>query len=384
MKGIETGVEYLDRELWGNSYFEWALATLAVLLLFAALKSIHARVALLLETQKTKSKRRISVVRTLDSIVDEVSPLFLLVVSVWFVSLWLTLTPSVAAILSGMLRLACLLQAGLLASMALTYIVRQYVRSKNGDPAMRTTGEGLFILLSKITVWSTVFLLTLDNFGVDITALVAGLGVGGIAVALAVQNILGDLFASFSIVMDKPFEVDDFIIIGDYMGTIESIGMKTTRLRSLSGEQVIISNSDLLSSRIRNYKRMNERRVLFAIGVTYDTEEKRLEEIPRMIRNAIEAQDNTRFDRAHFKGFGASSLDFEVVYYVLGADYNLYMDIQQEINLSILREFREAEIDFAFPTRTITFDTASFPSEISLSRPEKRGVQVSQDYAALV
>jgi small-conductance mechanosensitive channel len=177
--------------------------------------------------------------------------------------------------------------------------------------------------------------------------------VGGIAVALAAQNILGDLFASLSIVFDKPFVLGDFIIIGDSMGTVEQIGLKTTRIRSLSGEQLIFSNNDLLSSRIRNFKRMQERRVVFSVGVVYQTTKAQLETIPGILREAVEAQDSTRFDRAHFKEFGDFSLNFEVVYHVLTPDFGKYMDVQQAINFVIFERFDELGIEFAYPTQSI-------------------------------
>jgi small-conductance mechanosensitive channel len=211
-------------------------------------------------------------------------------------------------------------------------------------------------------VWSVVLLLVLDNMGINITALVAGLGVGGIAVALAVQSILGDLFASLSIVLDKPFVVGDFLIIDDYMGSVEHVGLKTTRLRSLTGEQLVLSNTDLLSSRIRNYGRMQERRALFTLGVTYQTPRDKLRQIPEIIREAIEASEKTRFDRSHFKSYGAYSLDFETVYYVLEPDYALYMDIQQAVNLAIHERFEAEGIEFAFPTQTLFVEREAIPS----------------------
>jgi small-conductance mechanosensitive channel len=202
-------------------------------------------------------------------------------------------------------------------------------------------------------IWAFVVLLTLDNLGIDITALVAGLGIGGIAVALAVQNIFGDLFASLSITLDRPFDVGDFLIVGDVLGTVETIGIKSTRLRSLSGEQIVMPNADLLGSRVRNYGRMMERRVLFTIGVTYETPVEAIERIPELIRETIEAQSDTRFDRSHFAKHGAASLDFETVYYVLSPDYNRYMDIQQAINLRLHRQFAKLGIDFAYPTQKL-------------------------------
>jgi small-conductance mechanosensitive channel len=183
--------------------------------------------------------------------------------------------------------------------------------------------------------------------------LIAGLGVGGIAVALAAQNILGDLFASLSIVVDKPFVVGDFIVIDDFLGTVDRIGLKTTRLRSLSGEQLIFSNADLLKSRIRNYRFMRERRIVFSFGVEYETPLPALETIPGTVREIIEAQERTRFDRAHFKSYGASALDFEVVYYVLVPEFNTYMDIQQAINFELFRRFADAGIGFAYPTQKL-------------------------------
>jgi len=193
----------------------------------------------------------------------------------------------------------------------------------------------------------------LDNLGVDITALVAGLGIGGIAVALAAQNVLGDLFASLSIVLDKPFVVGDFLNVDDFLGSVEHVGLKTTRLRSLSGEQLVFSNNDLLNSRIRNYGRMFERRVVFSLGVTYETPPEKLRGIPTIIREAVEAKDKVRFDRAHFQKYGDFALVFEVVYYVLSSDYTLCMDIQQSVNLRIYERFAEEGIEFAYPTQKL-------------------------------
>lgn len=207
--------------------------------------------------------------------------------------------------------------------------------------------------VARVSVWAVVLLLTLDNLGVDITALVAGLGIGGIAVALAVQKVLGDLLASLSIALDRPFAVGDFLVIGDLMGAVEYIGIKSTRLRSLGGEQIVMSNADLLGGRLRNYGRMQERRVVFSIGVTYETPRDRLKVIPQLLRSAIEEHESARFDRAHFARFGPYSLDFECVYYVLSADYNLYMDVQQAINFRIHEHLESRGVQFAYPTQVV-------------------------------
>ena len=208
-------------------------------------------------------------------------------------------------------------------------------------------------------LYAFVVLLALENLGVDITALVTGLGIGGIAVALALQNILGDIFAYLTIIFDEPFATGDYLVVGDKMGTVERIGVRTTRLRSLSGEEIIFPNNDLLSSRINNYKRMQERRILFTIGVLYETPIEKVAKIPSIIREIVEAQENVRFDRSHFKGFGESDLTFETVYHVLSRDYGMYMDLQQAINLEIYKRFAEEGIGFPYPTRTLYLNTAT-------------------------
>ena len=235
----------------------------------------------------------------------------------------------------------------------ITLYVERYRQQKlDQDPAAVTSMQALGFI-GRLALWTLVLLVALDNFGVDITALIASVGIAGVAIGLAVQNILGDLFASLSIVLDKPFVVGDFIIVDNYLGTVEYIGLKSTRIRSLTGEQLIFSNSDLLKSRVRNFKRMQERRVAFTIGVVYQTPKEKLEKIPQMIQEAIESQELVRFDRAHFKEFGPSSLNFEAVYWVLSPDYTVYMNIQQAINLALVSRFAQEGIEFAYPTQTL-------------------------------
>lgn len=204
-----------------------------------------------------------------------------------------------------------------------------------------------------VLVWFVGVMFLLETLGMDVKAVIAGLGIGGVAVALAAQAVLGDLFSYFSILLDKPFDIGDFIVSGDHMGTIEKIGLKTTRVRSLSGELLIFSNSDLTSSRIKNYKHMNERRVVFNIGVEYSTPPAKLKQIPSIVKEIIESVPDTRFDRAHFYQFGDSSLDFEIVYFYLSPDYNRHMDARQEIHLKIFETLSKKGIAFAFPTRTV-------------------------------
>lgn len=246
-----------------------------------------------------------------------------------------------------------LLQVGFWASRGLDFWLRRRFTPDDAPDKARSTTHTLLNFVGRLFLWSLVGLLILDNLGFNVTTLIASLGIGGVAVALAVQNILGDIFASLSIAIDKPFVIGDYIIVDDLMGTVEHVGLKTTRMRSLNGEQIIFSNNDLLKSRIRNYKRMEERRAVFSVGVTYDTPHELLQKIPEFIQQAVETQGEVRFDRAHFQKFGASSLDFECAYYILSAEYRRYMDVQQAINLQLVRVFKEHGIEFAFPTQTV-------------------------------
>lgn len=207
--------------------------------------------------------------------------------------------------------------------------------------------------LINFAIWVVALVFLLDNLGVKISAVVAGLGIGGIAVALAAQAVLGDLFSYFVIFFDKPFEIGDFIIVGDKMGVVEHIGIKTTRIRALGGEQMVFSNTDLTNSRVHNFKKMERRRVVFNLGVIYQTPSEKLKIIPQMVKRVIDGQEGAAFDRGHFASYGDFSLNFEFVYYVTGADYNKYMDIQQAINLAIFESFEKEKIEFAYPTQTL-------------------------------
>ncbi|WP_200334056.1 mechanosensitive ion channel domain-containing protein [Thiocystis violacea] len=245
------------------------------------------------------------------------------------------------------------LQVGLWASAgAVDLIQRQRSHRERIDPSA-VTGFGLMLFFARVGIWMLVLVSVLSHFDYPITGLIGALGVGGIAIAFAVQNILADVFSSMAIILDKPFRVGDFIVTGNTLGVIEQIGVKTTQIRSLSGEQVIMSNTELLNSRIHNFKRMRERRVVFKLGVVYQTPPETLERIPAMIEEIVRGQARARFDRAHFFEYADFALMFEVVYYVQGADYTLYMDIQQAINLAIYRAFREAGVAFAYPTQEL-------------------------------
>jgi small-conductance mechanosensitive channel len=348
---METIRELLDFRFMENTGEQWLLAAgIAVVfyVVFFIIKPVvRARLSRLAKRTETHWDDAV-----LDLLANTKS-LALLIFALFFGSLALTLTDKVRTIILSVTLIALIVQGGLWASQLLHYWLKRSMEKRRKEDPGSVAALNVSSWVARLIIWSIVLLLILDNLGINITALVAGLGVGGIAVALAVQNILGDLFASLSIVLDKPFAVGDFIIIDDYLGSVENVGLKTTRLRSLSGEQLVMSNADLLSSRIRNYGRMYERRIVFNLGVTYQTPREKLKKIPGIIREAVESQEKTRFDRSHFKAYGDFSLDFETVYYVLEPDYNVYMDIQQSVNLAIHERFEQETIEFAYPTQTV-------------------------------
>ncbi|MGK2858522.1 MAG: mechanosensitive ion channel family protein [Thermoanaerobaculia bacterium] len=303
-------------------------------------------------------KRRLADAAEGDSRIDEFilhafsnTKLWLLVFPVtYFGTRVLAIAPSIQNLLTDLTVIAVFAQFGLWVLGLAQFWISGLRQSE--DPASATTLRFMMILV-RLVVWSAIVLLTLDGLGFNVTTLLAGLGIGGVAVALALQAVLGDLFASLSIIIDKPFVVGDFITVDLVAGTVEQIGLKTTRVRSLGGEQVIVSNSELLKSRIHNFQRMTERRQIFTFGILYETPVDKVALIPGMVREIIESVEKTRFDRAHFRAFGESSLDFEVVWWILSPEYAPAMDAQQVINLRLMAKFAAEEIGFAYPTHTV-------------------------------
>ena len=341
----------LDSTFYGNSLQVWATA-----LVVAAAALITLRIGKAVLTRQLVAlagKTRTQLDDVAADLVQRTKFFFLLLIALYAGSIVLTLPDKAVSLATKALVIAVLLQGAVWGDALVSYLITHYAKKKAEEDTSSVATITLLGFVGRVLVWSAVVLLALDNLGFDITALIAGLGIGGIAVALAAQNVMGDLFASISIVLDKPFVVGDFIIIGDHMGTVEYVGIKTTRIRSLSGEQLVFSNNDLLQSRIRNYKRMSERRVVFAIGVIYQIPYEKLTQVSGMLREIVDAQEHARFDRAHFKSYGDFALNFEIVYYVQVPDYNVYMDIQQAINLAIFRRFQEEGIEFAYPTQTL-------------------------------
>ncbi len=344
-------MEILQTQFAGNALQSWLsalLIALAALVIVTTLRYVMCR-----HLNRLAGQTGLAFWPVLAAVVQRTKWLSILILGLFLGSIAISMPDKLRTAMNTAAIIVLLIQAGLWAAAALGVSVERYRQQQlSKDPASVTT-LNLLNFIGRITVWALVILLSLDNLGVNITALVAGLGVGGIAVALALQTILGDLFSSLSIALDKPFVLGDFLIVNDLMGSVEYVGLKTTRLRSLSGEQLIFSNSDLLKSRIRNFGRMFERRVPFDIGVTYQTPRDKLNLIPQIIREGIERQAKTRFDRSNFKAFGNFALVFETVYFVLGPDYNEYMNIQEAINLHILERFEAEGIEFAYPTQTL-------------------------------
>ena len=346
-----TQPEFMNQAILGNTLMQWTFAITALLLGFILLR-LAKRVA----TNRLAALASMTDTQWDDIIVGAIKQtrtVFLLVVSIFLSSMFLQLPERVNSIIQVTFIIFLLIQLGVWLTVITNSMVEHYSkRTLAKNPAAATTMNAVGFI-SRIVIWSVIALAALDSMGINVTAVVAGLGIGGVAIALAVQNILGDLFASLSIILDKPFVMGDFLIIDELMGSVEYIGLKTTRIRSLSGEQLIFSNSDLLNSRIRNYGRMFERRVVFNIGVTYSTPRDRLKRIPELIRVAINAQEKTRFDRSHFMKYGDYALQFETVYYVKSPDYNIYMDIQQSIYFAIHEAFEREQINFAYPTQKL-------------------------------
>jgi small-conductance mechanosensitive channel len=357
-------------ELWmlpifRNSVVDWLLAAALATLLFLALisarrliRNYHRR---LLQTERTE------IAEVPVEVLSRTTVLFFFVLSVFTGLETLEMGPGTDRMITTALTIALFWQAGVWISAAASGWLER--RKRQGSAADRAVVGSLGVIgfIVRVVIWAIVALLTLDNLGIDVTALVAGLGIGGIAVALAVQNILGDLFASLSITFDRPFLVGDFLIVDDFLGSVEYIGIKSTRLRSLGGEQIVISNANLLSSRVRNYGRMLERRVVFSISVTHQTPADKLEKIPALIREAIAEHKDTRFDRSHFATYGAASLDFETVYYVLSPDYNRYMDIQQAINLRLHRGLERLGVEIAYPTQKLYLARSQSVREVAVN-----------------
>ncbi len=338
-------------EIWGNKGTDYLIAILTFFILLIIFKLVL--MATLKELEKLSKKTKTDIDDFIVHILGNVKPSFFFFIAIYLSSSILTLSPLIHRVIFGLLIIALALQVILSLQKIIDFAVKKKLLNPKENNNDKEAAIKLIAQLIKISLWALGFILILSNLGVNVTSLIAGLGVGGVAIALALQNILGDIFASFSIFVDKPFKSGDFIIVGSDMGTVEKIGIKSTRLKTLQGQELVVSNRELTESRINNYGSMEQRRVVFSLGVVYETSADKLRKIPVIIKNIIQELSDTKFDRAHFKDYGDFSLNFEIVYFVLSSDYNKYMDIQQAINLKIFEAFSEQDIKFAYPTQVV-------------------------------
>lgn len=289
--------------------------------------------------------------------VRNVRPWVYVLVSVYAALQLLTLPDIVWKIATGVFLFAVVWQAIAIASCFVEYFTRRFVeKDEDGDGVVdpnAATASDMVTLIAQIVLWALGALFVLSNLGIEITSLIAGLGIGGIAVAFALQGILSDLFASFSLYFDKPFRIGDFIVIGTDSGTVEKIGIKSTRIRTLQGEELVVSNAELTTARVQNFKKMEERRIVSTFGIEYETPQDKVKMVPGIVERVFENVEDARLDRVHFISFGDSALMFELVYYVSSSDYNEYLNAQQAFNFDLLERFAELGISFAYPTQVV-------------------------------
>lgn len=343
-------MEYLDKVYFGNTIQNYLEATGIILLGIIILRLFRRGILHRLKAWAEKTETNLD-----DYVVSGIERFVLPLLNVgiiYFGLQYLTLTEWGDNVLKNAFIVAFTFYAIRLLTTSTRILLESYARNQEGGEEKVKQLKGVMIVIS-IVIWGIGLVFLFDNLGYDVTAIITGLGIGGLAVALAAQTILGDLFNYFVIFFDRPFEIGDFIVVDDKRGNVEYVGIKTTRIKSLSGEQIVISNSDLTNSRLHNFKRMEKRRIVFNLGVTYQTPPEQLREIPELIKKIITDQKDAEIDRCHFATYGDFSLNFETVYYVTEPDYVKYMDIQQAINLTIFEEFSKRKIDFAYPTQTL-------------------------------
>lgn len=335
---------------YGNSFADWVLAGILAFAVWTGLSIVRRLISS--RYRKFSTVHRPAPIRLIFYLLGSTRQFLVLSVALYVGQESLTFPPKVQHVVDNTVLTLVLLQVGLWAGRA----VRFYLEVKElerGPDRVFAGSLNIINFVAGILIWSLLILLALENLGVNITALLAGLGVGGVAVALALQNVLGDLFASLSIALDKPFVVGDMLLVDEFRGEVERIGIKTTRLRSDTGEQIVISNADLLKSRVRNFGRSSEQRALATIRVTYATPGEKLRTIPELLESIVRQQANARFERCHLKTLGDSCLQFELSYFVQQPKINPLLDLQQAVNFRIIDEFRRLGIEFAYPTQRV-------------------------------
>lgn len=350
LKGV-TQTAWWQYEVLSNTVGVYITAVVAFIIIYLLLQVFQYVILRRLRkfAERTKTPLDDAFIR----IIASLKPPFYFFISAYLAISFITLAAVLQKVINVVLIGWIIYQAMAALSIFIDYALRR-IEEKEGEGeqgtkmALRLVGK-----IAKAALWMIGILLALSNFGVNVSSLIAGLGIGGIAIALAAQNLLGDLFSSFAIYFDKPFVVGDYIVVGDKKGVVERIGIKTTRIRASYGEEIIISNQELTSTQIQNFKTMEKRRSVFTFGVVYETPQRIFERIPQMVKEIIDSVSDVTFDRVHFTQFNDSSLDFEVVYYVSSSDYRFFKDRNQEILFKIKKRFEDEKISMAYPTRTV-------------------------------
>jgi small-conductance mechanosensitive channel len=342
--------EAAQRLLQSNPLTDWLIAALVAALVWSGLWIVRRLIAS--RYKKYADSQRRMPIRLIAYLIGNTKQFLFVALALYAAELCLTLTDRVQHLVSNIVLILVLLQAGLWAGRSVRFYLEMKELERGADQVFAGSLD-IINFVARLAIWSMLILVALDNLGVNITALLAGLGVGGVAVALALQNVLGDLFASLSIALDKPFVVGDSLVIDTYIGKVEHIGIKTTRLRSETGEQIILSNADILKSRVRNFGRAQEQRALATIRVPYDTPGEKLQGIPKMLESIVREQANARFERCHLKTLGESALHFELSYFVQQPSLNPPLDLQHAVNLRIIDEFRRQGVEFDYPTQRV-------------------------------
>jgi small-conductance mechanosensitive channel len=351
----------IDMQILGNSLYDWALALSVFVLLYVAYGLIKRFLLKKLPSLENLPGQEMN--RLVQDLLKRTKAYLMFLLLLFLTSLLLTLPSKLYSFLRILAVVSFIIQTGFWGMGLVDYLIQRRIRLGTEDEKEAATTMTAVNLVSKIAIWSIAILLILENVtGLQMDTLIATLGITGVAVALAVQNILGDLFSSISIALDKPFTIGDAIVVGNFSGNVEHIGLKSTRVRSLSGEQIIFSNSDLLKSRIQNFKRLERRLVGFSLGVSYDTPNEKLAAIPGMLEEIISKRENVTFSRAHLKALGDYALNFECVYYIDVPDFSFYMDTLHSVNLAIHKRFEEEAIDMPYPTQTVITKSVSPPS----------------------
>src|SRR6201996_5402297 len=349
-----------DQLLLGNSGWEWLIAGFIGIAVWSGLWVLRKLIAS--RYKGYASARNPTAIRLIAYLIGNTKQVLFLAIALDAAQGTLTFPPRIQHIVSNVVLLLILVQVGLWAGRTLRFYLATKEAERGADQVFAGSLD-IINFVSGMLIWSLLVLVALDNFGVNITALLAGLGVGGVAVALALQNVLGDLFASLSIALDKPFVVGDSLTIDAYIGKVEHIGIKTTRLRSESGEQIILSNADILKSRVRNFGRLPELRIIATIRLSYATPAEKLKEMPKLLEGIVREHTQARFERCHLKSLGESSFQFELSYFVQQPAVNPMLDLQQAVNFRIIDEMRRLGVEFAYPAQLVFLDQRPAPAE---------------------